>query len=191
MTPYLVFVESGAYLYVEARGENDFRTMHIYDLSGGLPVPVSEFPGAGFIGHWDEQAGTSGVYYYDVFTNPGTFTLGSVCHLLGTKTAVRTYRVNGADGTLIPLEEDYGFAGEPAPIVSALPLDVVILPGEEVETLPAGTEFSFLRTDNEGWVTLELEDGRTCRIEIVEIDWTPTIGGVPEWECFKDLMYAG
>ena len=59
------------------------------------------------------------------------------------------------------------------------------------ETLPAGTEFSFLRTDNVSYVVMELADGRECRIDIVEIDWTPTINGVPEWECFENLMYAG
>ena len=36
-----------------------------------------------------------------------------------------------------------------------------------------------------------MKDGRECRIEIKEIDWTPTINGVPEWECFVNLMYAG
>jgi hypothetical protein len=88
------------------------------------------------------------------------------------------------------LAEEYGFVGELEPIVSTVPLEVTVLPDSK-ETLPAGTEFFFLRTDNESYVVLELADGRECRIDIVEIDWIPTINGVPEWECFEDLMYAG
>jgi hypothetical protein len=187
---YLVCAGEKFYLYVEGRGENDYRTMYIYDLNGPAPKLVSEFSGAGFVGRWDENAGVGGVYYYDVMTAVTDFTLGSKCNLLGTKTAVRQYNVNGGDGSLQPLAEEYGFVGELEPIVSAVPLEVTVLPGSK-ETLPAGTEFFFLRTDNESYVVLELADGRECRIDIVEIDWIPTINGVPEWECFEDLMYAG
>lgn len=191
MTPYLVCAGEQCYLYVEGRGENDYRTLYIYALQGERPELVSDFSGAGFMGHWDETAGPSGVYYYDVLTNPEHFELGSICQLLGTKTAVRTYSVSTEDGSLIPLSEEYGFAGQPEPIISSVPLDVTILPENRTETLPAGTEFSFLRTDNVSYVVMELTDGRECRIDIVEIDWTPTVNGVPEWECFENLMYAG
>ena len=118
------------------------------------------------------------------------FTLGSKCNLLGTKTAFRRYTVE-ADGTFLPLQDIYDLEKNLDPIVSAIPLKVTLLPQNTVETVPAGTEFSFLRTDTEGWVDLVMKDGRECRIEIKEIDWTPTINGVPEWECFVNLMYAG
>ena len=68
---------------------------------------------------------------------------------------------------------------------------MIILPENKVETVPAGTEFSFLRTDNESYVDLKMEDGRECRIEFEEIDYTSCSNGVPEWECFENLMYAG
>jgi hypothetical protein len=114
-----------------------------------------------------------------------------VCQRLGTKTAVRSYCIDPANGTLIPKEAVYRFAQEPAPIVSAVALDVIMLPENKMETLPAGTEFICLRTDNETWMELKLADGRECRIEIEEIDFTPTINGIPEWECFEELFYAG
>ena len=191
MTPYLVCTGERFWLYVEARIENDYRIVYIYDLNGDAPELVSEFSGAGFAGRWDESAGVDGIYYYDVLTNPADFALGSICHLLGTKTAVRDYSVNPEDGTLVPVTEEYRFNEGQVAIVSAVPLDVTILPGNKSETLPAGTEFVCLRTDNESWVDLRLTDGRECRIEIVEVDYTPTINGIPEWDCFVDLMYAG
>ena len=77
------------------------------------------------------------------------------------------------------------------PIVSAIDLEVIMLPEKKTEVLPAGTNFYYLRTDGESYAELELEDGRECRIEIVQRDWEPCINGIPEWDCFLDLMYAG
>jgi hypothetical protein len=109
---------------------------------------------------------------------------------LGTKTAYRNYTVD-TDGTLYPLSDTYDLDQTLDSIISTIPLGVTLLPQNTVETIPAGTEFFFLRTDNETWVDLVMTDGQECRIVIEEIDWTPCINGVPEWECFENLMYAG
>jgi len=77
------------------------------------------------------------------------------------------------------------------PIVSSVPLEVTMLPGKTKETLPAGTNFYFRRTDVDTYADMELEDGRQCRIEIVYEGDTPMINGVPEWDCFEELLYAG
>lgn len=188
--PYLVCVEDNFYLYVEGSGDNDYRTLYIYDLNGSAPQLISDFPGAGFVGIWDEDAGVDGIYYTVLFNDPYEFTLGSKCNLLGTKTAYRNYTVD-TDGTLYPLSDTYDLDQTLDSIISTIPLDVTLLPQSTVETVPAGTEFFFLRTDNETWVDLVMTDGQECRIVIEEIDWTPCINGVPEWECFEDLMYAG
>ncbi len=188
--PYLVCVDGAFYLYVEGSSANDYRTVYIYDISSGTPQLMEEYSGAGFLNVWDPDAGIDGVYYTAVFNDPAEFTLGSKCNLLGTKTAYRNYTVD-ADGTLLPLSDVYELDQDLEPIVSVVPLDVTILPKNKVETVPTGTEFSFLRTDNESYVDLKMEDGRECRIEIEEIDYTPCINGVPEWDCFEDLMYAG
>jgi hypothetical protein len=183
-------VEDGFYLYVEGSGDNDYRTMYIYDLNGAAPQLIGDFPGAGFVDIWDEDAGLDGVYYTVVFNDPREFTLGSKCNLLGTKTAYRNYTVD-REGTLVPLSDAYDLDQTLEPIISTIPLDVTLLPQNTVETVPAGSTFFFLRTDNETYVDLEMSDGQECRIVIEEIDWTPCINGVPEWECFEELMYAG
>ena len=191
MKSYLICPgDSGFYLCVEASGENDYCTIYTYDLSSETPRIVADYSGAGFRNVWDPDAGIDGVFYTEVFNDPVEFTLGSKCNLLGTKTAFRRYTVE-TDGTFLPLQDIYDLERNPDPIVSAIPLEVTLLPQNTAETVPAGTEFTFLRTDNESWVDLVMKDGRECRIEIKEIDWTPTINGVPEWECFVNLMYAG
>jgi hypothetical protein len=68
---------------------------------------------------------------------------------------------------------------------------VTLLPQKTVETVPAGTEFFFLRTDNESWVDLVMADGQECRIVLETADWPSTINGISEVECFENLMYAG
>jgi hypothetical protein len=60
VTAYLVCAEGNFYLCAEGRGENDYRTMYIYDLSGENAELVCEFSGAGFTGYWDEAAGIDG-----------------------------------------------------------------------------------------------------------------------------------
>ena len=188
--PYLVCVEENFYLYVEGYAGNDYRVLYVYDLAGGEIELMDEFSNAGFVRVWEENAGIDGIYYTVLFNDPSEFILGSKCDLLGTKTAYRNYNVD-ADGTLRPLSDIYELDQDLEPIVSVVSLDVIILPENKVETVPAGTEFSFLRTDNESYVDLKMEDGRECRIEFEEIDYTSCINGVPEWECFENLMYAG
>ena len=190
ITPYLVWTGERFCLCAEGAGENDFRTLYRYDLTGTQPQLAEEYPNTGFYGRWDSESGVDGDYHRHVFTDPGELTLASRCNLLGTNTAFRTYTVT-ADGGLSPVSEEYALEATAEPIVSSVPLEVTILPQDTVETVPAGTAFSLLRTDNEGWVELEMDDGRQCRIVIEQVDYTPTIGGVPEWECFDNLMYAG
>ena len=59
------------------------------------------------------------------------------------------------------------------------------------EELPAGTEFYFIRTDGASYVDARLTDGRECRIMVEFEDYTQTINGVDQWECFDNLLYAG
>ena len=177
------------YLYAETVGENGFRTMYTYDLSSGTPVLTSEFEGVGRVTHWGQPLGLQNLNYYEVLNTPVGFDLQTKCNLLGSKMAVRSYAV-ADDGALTALSDVYTLSRDLAPITSAVPLEVLILSSNTVETIPAQTTFAFLRTDNETYVDLMLPDSRECRITIREIDWTPTINGIPEWECFSDLMYA-
>ena len=177
------------YLYVEAAGENNFHTMHIYDLNSGIPKAQESFEGVGRLTHWDPSAGIDGIHYYEVLNTPTEFPLQTKSNLLGSKMVFRKYTIRD-NGVLAAPSDVYTAPENLPPITSAIPLEVLILPQNTTETLPAGTIFSFLRTDNETYADLRIQDGRECRITIKEIDWTPTINGIPEWDCFTDLIYA-
>ncbi len=192
--PYLVCMgeqdSRRCYIYAEATIENDYRVLYSYDLSSGTPRLITDYSGVGFHGVWDPEAGSQGMYYTVLFNDPAEVALGTKCHMLGTKTAYRNYALD-MGGTLQPLSDAYELDEDLAPIISSIPLDVKILPQNTVETVPAGTEFFFLRTDNESWVDLAMTDGRECRIELETLEWPHTINGIPEEECFANLLYAG
>jgi len=190
ITPYLVSLGGEFCLIAEGSAENDYCSMYIYSLSGSAPNLTAALSNNSFLSHWQPEAGNDGVYYTEILNDPTGFTLGSKCDLLGTKTAYRSYRF-APGGALIPLADAYDLKKDLDPIVSTAALDVTLLPQNTVETVPAGTAFRFLRTDNESYVDLVMPDGQECRIVIEYLDWTPSINGVPEWDCFENLMYAG
>lgn len=178
------------FLYIEAAAENDYTTIYIYDLNGDEITLTGELSGAGFTGTWDEDVGEYGTWYEFVLNDPSLFDLSTTIQTLGTWVGYKSYTTDPQSGAILPLQEHYDLKGE-SPIVSAMDLEVTMLPSQKKETLPAGTSFYFLRTDGESYAELALEDSRECRIEIVYEDYTPMINGVPEYECFVNLMYAG
>lgn len=178
------------FLYIEATAENEYTNIFIYDLNSDEITLNGELSGAGFTGVWYEDVGEYGTWYEEVLNDPSEFVLSTKIRMLGTWTGSRTYTTNPEDGTIQPQTEYYELPEDVSPIVSAIDLEVTMLPRQTTDTLPAGTEFYFRRTDGETYAELELEDGRECRIEIVYKDWKPLINGVPEWDCFADLMYA-
>ena len=175
------------YLYAQCSGENDWRTLYVYDLNAGEPELLAEHSNLGFYGYWDDE---TDVYWRAQFTDPARFTLSSRSDLLGTKSSWRDYEV-GPDGTPAPLSEFYELDRRHSPITTLIPVEVTMLPENRVETLPAGTDLSFLRTDNESWVDFVLADGRECRVVIETAQWPRTVNGVAEEECFDNLLYAG
>lgn len=195
MIPQLVCLRDGGtnrfFLYIEATAENDFTTIYVYDLNSDGITPGSALYGAGFTGVWDEDVGEYGTWYEDVFNNPSEFVLSSIIERLGTWVGTRTYTTNPKDGSIVPQMDYYELPDTVMPIVSYVPLEVTMLPGKTKETLPAGTNFYFRRTDVDTYADMELEDGRQCRIAILYDGDTPMINGVPEWDCFEELLYSG
>ena len=65
------------------------------------------------------------------------------------------------------------------------------LEAEETEEVPAGTEFHFLRTDNESYVDMKMDDGRDCRVHVEFDGWERTVNGISEYDAFDGILYAG
>jgi len=195
MLPHLVCLRSGDkdrfYLYIEATAENDFTSIYIYDLNNGKLTPGEHLYGAGSAGYWNEEEGKYGTWYETVFNDPTEFVLSSMIERLGTWVATKPYTTDPASGSIVALEDYYTIWKNASPIVSAIELEVTMLPEQKTQLLPAGTTFYYRRTDGISYADLELENGHECRIYFSYEDYTPLINGVPEWDCFEDLLYAG
>lgn len=193
--PCLVCVNSPEkeqyFLYVQGTAENDYRCISIYDLNGEEIKMNAQLSGVGFCGVWDEDAGEYGTYYNCVFGNPQEFELGTRMEILGTWTGERFYSIEAETGIPQPMTEYFTISNSWNPTVSRILLEVIMLPDETKEELPAGTEFYFIRTDGESYVDARLADGRECRIMVEFEDYIQTINGVDQWECFDNLLYAG
>lgn len=191
MPVYLVCTGEDQYhLFIEGVAENDHSTLYIYDLTGDGAVFREEHFSASFEDVWAGDVGEYGLWYEAVFNDPSEFTLESLIYCLGTWVGYRIYG-SGPDGMIFPQTEYYLLPGDTDPIVSAVDLEVTMLPDGKKEVIPADTDFRIRRTDGETYVEAELEDGRECRLDIIYEDWTPLINGIPEWDCFENLMYAG
>lgn len=57
--------------------------------------------------------------------------------------------------------------------------------------LPAGTSLTPYQTDGKTFVDLKTEDGSVVRLNIDVSNLPITVNGIPEDECFEELLYAG
>ena len=179
------------YLYIDSSSDNDYRALHVYELKAGQPILRTVLWGHGFNGQWIESYELGPTYFAEHFNDLSGYTLYTRTELLSTLTGTRPYHTDPNTG--LPQEDldHYTMHSDFPPLVSLIPLEVEMLSDQSTETLPAGTKFSFLRTDNETYVDMALEDGRECRITVVRRDWQLYVNGKWEYDCFENLMYAG
>ena len=126
-----------------------------------------------------------------MFNDPSNVLLATRMDVLSTMFGTKSHYIHPEYGFLVAKEEHYDILGDLMPITSKIPLELQILPEGTMEELPAGTTFYFVRTDGGTYVDMRLEDGRECRIEFETDGWERSINGVPEWDCFEQLWYAG
>lgn len=170
------------YLYVEFAVENDLRNLEVFDLS---------MEDGGELKH----VGTSYESIYGHFlADASEFSLSSRLDILGTYMAYRTYHVgeNGmpeADETVYTIFYEGGRDLYKMKTAREIPVTI----GEEETVLEAGTELWPVRTDGETWLEAEDADGRAVRIHVErgESQFTYTIDGVSEYDCFESLRYVG
>lgn len=181
---YLMHTEDGrTYLYLEFAGDNDYRTVTVFDLNGKTPLYVGE---------------TANCFLDHLVSDPEDFSLYTHMNVLGTYTGRRRYHV-GEDG--MPVEKDGVYTvgaewGRGYELTAKIPVPVWVSQGETGEEkvremLPAGSRMTVRRTDGKTFVEMELEDGRRCDVQIEKGDYLSTIEGVGEEEYFDGLHYAG
>ena len=187
-TPHLVCQNDRFYVLVEGSAENEYRTVYVYDLNEEEIRAIDINPGVGFHSpEWepeDEQYGLR-----EVLNDPTELCLDTLVNMLGTMSGVNTYEfVNGIllqDHPYFELPEDF------PPLVSLMPLEVYLYEEDLTEEVPAGTKFHFLRTDNDSYVDMRMDDGRECRLEVGFNGWDRTVNGISEYDVFGEILYAG
>ena len=89
------------------------------------------------------------------------------------------------------------YEGRTGPCVTAkrpVPVRMVSADGSvaaKTEEMPAWTVFYFQRTDDQTFVEMELEDGRSCRIDVDKSGRAQTVNGIDIYECFEGIVFAG
>lgn len=187
---YLVTVEDKYYLFAEATNDNEYQILYIFDLSEEFITDPIVQMNAGFAKAGIDAEDYS--YVEEVFNNPAEIRLSSRIDVFGTMRGTRSYSFDAKTGTLIPQTDIYTLNESMAPLISKIPLEVTMVGDNTKGTVPAGTEFTFLRSDGDTYAEFRLPDGRECRVTRDNGEtWPYTVNGVTEEECFDGLGYAG
>lgn len=186
---YLATVAHKNYLFVEETTENDYKVLYIFDLSLDCITEPMVQMNAGFVTMRTDAEDYS--YGEEVFNNPAEILLSSRMDIFRTMNGTRSYSFDAKAGMLVPQTDFYTLDETLSPLISKIPLEVTVVGDTTRTTIPAGTEFAFLRTDNETYVEFRLPNGRECRVNVDTTGWSHMINGVPEEECFDGIGYAG
>lgn len=192
MKAYVVTVEAQegvkTYLYLESTSENDYATLDVFDLNGEEIKRTGSMSGSRFPAEWNGEEAKLMEY---IPVRSEQFLMETRMDVLGTLGVYQFYSTDAENGLPVPQDTVYQLSPELDPYTSLVPLTVLTIPDGAQEEIPAGTSFSFLRTDGETFVEMGLVDGRECRLEIQITDGGVMINGVPESECFDGIFYAG
>ena len=189
---YLVTKAEKHYLFVEATADNDYDVLYVFDLSQDrITEPLVQM-NAGFATVPVPTDTTDYSFVEEIFNNPAEIRLSSRLDVFRTMSGTRCYTFDADAKTLVPQTDFYLLNETQTPLVAKLPVEVTMLSDQSKETVPAGTEFTFLRSDGKTYVEFRLPDGRECRVTREEsFGWPYTVNGVPEEDVFEGILYAG
>ena len=191
---YLVNSKGRYFVYLVPHGFNDYTNILVYDLNGNEIKEAGNFERTAFgsLVWEDENEDTHQAKL--LFNNPTQFVLETTFDILGTYAADKTYTVNSETGMPESTDEFYTIDKSfPFVLTSKQAFNVKILPDMKTELIKAGSEFTLLRTDGKTYVDAKLDDGRECRIYVERnsTDYQLCINGIPEYELFEEIYYAG
>ncbi|MBQ9921888.1 MAG: hypothetical protein IJO52_06855, partial [Clostridia bacterium] len=66
-----------------------------------------------------------------------------------------------------------------------------LLPDMKIVEIGKGEKLIPYQTDGKSFVDLKTEDDRIVRMQIDASEWPLKVNGVPEDECFEEILYAG
>lgn len=174
---YYVRANGKSYLYATVLSDSDYAETFVYEISGSGISYKGSFNG--------------GTKY---FTNSSDFCVTKHFHMLSTLVGTTACYV-GENG--LPVEKNgvYDVSQMEYTLISTkeITADLVDANGKptgESHTFPAGSEFTYLRTDGKTYVDMLSSDGKQCRFYTGNDEWPATINGMDATECFETLFGA-
>ena len=144
--------------------------------------------------YWDvgfyEEFTEEGERRRELFTDPSDFTLYAHMELLGTMWGVCKYQIEPSSGLAVEKSPYFDVINDNT-LTTLIPLEAIALPDEIHETIPAGTNLYFLRTDCLSYVDMQAEDGQEWRIYLDTSQWPITVNGISIDQCFDGIFYLG
>lgn len=171
-------------LYIDTAVWNDYHVLSIYSLDDACLL--ERYWSVGFYEEFTEE----GERRRELFTDPADFTLYALTELLGTMWGVCKYQVDPSSGLAVEKNPYFDVINDNT-LTALIPLEAIALPDEIHETIPAGTNLYFLRTDCLSYVDMQAEDGREWRIYVDASQWPITVNNVSIDQCFDGMFYSG
>lgn len=173
---YLVKSGEENYLYVQQTSESDFQSVAVYKITPDSVEYVDRFDGD----MWS-------------FTNSDSFKIVRRVDLLGTY-SIRVECHLGENGMPV-VDSKAGDVNGIMTIYSTkeITADLIDKDGKllgESYTFPAGSAFTFKRTDGTSFVDVQVNNDQYCRFYVTP-GWPETVNGMDAMECFEELFYAG
>ena len=187
---YLAHIGDKNYIYSDSFSDNDYHMFCTWDINGDTPKMTQELYGTEVDYEYIEEGFEDGTVYKQAFNNPEFLRLETRFEILGTRGATATYKLSETDGKPEMTDKAYTF-NYGHDVKTAIPLDVELLPEMEKTELPIGTSLTPYQTDGKTFVDLKTENGEIVRLNIDVSDWPRKVNGIPEDECFEELLYAG
>jgi len=184
---FLVYSGGKYYLYCVSYSDGDYNELVALDLNGGVSE-IMRLKDTQFVSEARGDA-EDFVVFRPFFNDPTKFSLTTRLELLGTRQGVATYSVS-ALGLPERQEDHYRLDGGFA-VTTKIPMDAKLLPeGGETEIVP-GVELTPIRTDGATYVDVRLPDGTEAQLTVDLSGWPKLVNGMPEEDCFENIMYAG
>jgi len=187
---YLVHINDKNYIYSQTTSDGDYNMFQVVDINDGKMAQIEQLSNTGFYNEYIEEGFENGTVYTLVFNNTDYLKLNTKFDILGTHGAVAEYRVDEKSGKPVMTDEAYTFTyGHD--VKSAIPLEAELLPKMEKREIPSGTMLTPYQTDGKTFVDLKTEDEKIIRLKVDTSGWPRLVNGIPEEECFEELLYAG
>lgn len=175
LTSYLVKANGNTYVYVERLGDSDFKTVSVFKITESSVEYVGDADGS--LIDFNNSADFGFVKRFDMLS---TFCGIAKCYV-------------GDDGMPVEKDSPYEIMGEGI-ITSTVEITAELVDENgnllgESKTFPAGTSYTFERTDGMAYVDMLTNDGSRCRLYTTN-QWPATVNGMDAQNCFEMLYFA-